>query len=133
LGASDAADEVTAAMLSQLLDRAGYVALSFSLLPSPLAVLEHFSTGDATDIVCVCALPPLAAMHARSLGKELRTRFPELTILVCLWATTDPQIERTEKLVGEKVVSTLAGAMAEVANLSSPEPANMLADLERLG
>jgi predicted PurR-regulated permease PerM len=132
-GASDAADEVTAAMLSQLLDLAGYVALSFSLLPSPVAVLEHFSTGDATDIVCVCALPPLAAMHARSLGKELRTRFPELTILVCLWATTDPQIERTEKLVGEKVVSTLAGAMAEVANLSSPEPANMLADLERLG
>ncbi|MDQ2948759.1 MAG: AI-2E family transporter [Acidobacteriota bacterium] len=123
-GADDAADEVTAAMLAQLLERAGYVALGFSLSPSPVSVLEQFSSGDAGDIVCICALPPLAAMHARSLGKDLRTRFPELTIVVCLWATTDAQIERAEKLVGEKVVSSLATALAEVANLSSPVPAN---------
>ncbi len=123
-GANDAADEVTAAMLAQLLERAGYVALGFSLFPSPVSVLEQFSSGDSTDIICICALPPLAAMHARSLGKELRTRFPELTIVVCLWATTDAQIERTEKLVGEKVVTTLAAAIEHVSQLSSPVPSN---------
>ncbi|MDQ6759250.1 MAG: AI-2E family transporter [Acidobacteriota bacterium] len=131
-GASDAADEVTAAMLAQLLERAGFIALGFSLSPPPVSIIEQLSSDDSTDIVCICALPPLAAMHARSLAKELRTRFPALTVVVCLWATPEGQTERTEKLVGEKILGTLAAAIEEVANLSagdlaSPKPADAVA------
>ncbi|MGI8741882.1 MAG: AI-2E family transporter [Bryobacteraceae bacterium] len=118
-GASDAADEVTAAMLSQLLARAGYVAMSFPLNPPPLSVIEQFSSDDATDIICVCALPPLAVMHARSITKDLRDRFPELTVLVCLWEITDAQLDRTEKLIGQKIVTSLAGALERIAQLSA--------------
>ena len=111
-GAYDSADEITAAMLSQVAEEAGYVAMPFPLNPSPVNILDEFS-GGKDDVVCICALPPLAVMHARSMTTEIRNRFPQASILVCLWVSNASQLERAQKLVGAKVVTTLAGAVEE--------------------
>lgn len=111
-GAYDSADEITAAMLSQVAEDAGFVAMPFALNPPPVKILEEFSGGES-DVICICALPPLAVMHARSLTGDIRSRFPKAKILICLWVSNASQLERAEKLVGAKVVTTLAGAVEE--------------------
>ena len=118
-GAYDSADEITAAMLSQSAEDAGFVAMPFALNPSPVKILEEFSGGES-DVVCICALPPLAVMHARSMAGEIRGRFPKVKILICLWVSNASQLERAEKLVGAKVVTTLAGAIEEFRLADSP-------------
>ena len=118
-GAYDAADEITAAMLAHVAEGAGLVALPFSLVPPAVKVLEQFSS-DARDIVCICALPPLAVMHARSMVREVREHFPTVSVLVCLWVPSQADVDRMEKLVEAKVVTTLAGASEELAKLYAP-------------
>ena len=44
----------------------------------------------APTVVCVSALPPTAALHARYLCKRLRARFPTLPVVVGLWQSAEP-------------------------------------------
>ena len=36
-------------------------------------------------VVCLSALPPFAVGHARALYLRIRTQFPGLDVVVCLW------------------------------------------------
>jgi hypothetical protein len=63
LPAHDRADEITAAMLAQLLEQKGLAALSFPIVgPSPNEWLEWLALIETrgSDIVCISALPPYA-------------------------------------------------------------------------
>jgi len=84
LPAGDKADEISASMLGQVLERVGYATVSLPLVGSVVEVLESLAI-QAGDVVCISALPPFALINARSLSKELRVRFPQLRILVALW------------------------------------------------
>jgi predicted PurR-regulated permease PerM len=122
LPAGDKADEISGAMLSQVLERLGCATISFPVVSSPVAVLENFST-EPGDIVCVSALPPFALMKARSLSKELRSRFPELRILVGLWGFSGGGAkadERLGKAFTVEVVTTIGQAVEKICPATAP-------------
>jgi len=120
LAGSDKADEISAAMLGQVLEGLGYAAVSFPVLDSPAEFLKTLSC-QPNDILCISAVPPFALMRARSLSKELRARFPELRILLGLWGFAtggDKSDERLENAFAVEVVTSLAQAVERI----SPQP-----------
>lgn len=84
LPANDEADELTARMFAQVLRSYGYDAQTVSITALAGEMVERVQKTKA-DVVCVCALPPAAVLHARYLCKRLHARFPDLTLLVGLW------------------------------------------------
>jgi len=76
LPAHDRADEVTAAMLAQLLEQKGFPTLSLPIAgssPDEWLALLHAGGGD---IICISALPPYAFAPARAMCKQIRARLP---------------------------------------------------------
>jgi len=72
VAADDRADEITAAMLAQLLEQKGFTTLAFSSSgPSPNEVLALLEPGH-NDVVCISALPPYAFAPARAMCKQIR-------------------------------------------------------------
>ncbi len=67
-------------------------------------------TAESIAIVCVSALPPLAATHARYLCKRLRPKFPQLKLIVGLWQTGGITKKTQDRLTAtgiDKLVTTL--------------------------
>lgn len=81
--ARDEADDVIAALLSQILGRRGLIAKSIPI--ASVATMMSVVCELRPRIVCISALPPHALGHARALYGRLRNQFPELHIVICLW------------------------------------------------
>jgi predicted PurR-regulated permease PerM len=115
--ANDHADEITATMLAQLVEQAGHPTISLPLAGSTLEIFEVLES-YAGDVVCVCALPPFALLHARTLSKQLRSRFPDMKILIGIWSVSDANSERLKerlaKALSDPVVTTLREALEEL-------------------
>ena len=81
------------------------------------------------QVVCLSAVRPFAVMQARYLAKRLRTRFPDLKILVGLW---DPKRaaagahRNLESAPADRVASTLAEALKEICPVVQCLPAPAL-------
>jgi predicted PurR-regulated permease PerM len=125
LPAYDRADEVTAAMLAQLLEQKGFPTLSLPILGSSpddwLALLE----AGGNDIICISALPPYAFAPARAMFKQIRARFPELKVVVCIWGfsgDTDKAKARFERSQPDRFSTSLAEAVGHVQELVCPKP-----------
>jgi hypothetical protein len=125
LPAYDRADEVTAAMLAQLLEQKGFPTLSLPIIGSSpndwLALLE----AGADDIICISALPPYAFAPARAMFKQIRARFPKLKVVVCVWGfsgDTDKAKARFERVQPDRFSTSLAEAMEHVQELVRPKP-----------
>ena len=86
--ARDETDEAGLRMLAALLapERSDLTVASPALLASE--VLELVAL-QQVPVVCVAALPPGGAAHARLLCRRLRARFPKLKILVARWGLAD--------------------------------------------
>jgi len=84
LPAYDQADEIACAMLAQLLEQRGIVALSFPAGPTADEMFG-FIQPEADDIVCISAVPPYAFTPARTMVNHLRSRFPHAMIIVGIW------------------------------------------------
>ena len=117
LPASDEADEITAAMLAQLMEQAGCAALSF-----PLDSSLHNSVGlldpDEKDVFFVSALPPFAFARARVLARHLQSRFPRTKLVIGVWGFTgdlEKALQRFQPARPDKLVTTLADAVKFVA------------------
>jgi predicted PurR-regulated permease PerM len=82
--AHDQADEIAAAMLAQLLEHEGFIALSFPIGENLEDVLELMQPGES-DLICVSALPPFAFSPARSVCRRIRARFPKLKLVAGMW------------------------------------------------
>ncbi len=128
--ASDPADELTATMLAQLLERAGHDTL---LLPTSAVnpeILERLGQ-DSSTIVCVSTLPPFAFTQTRILCHRLREHLGDNRLLVGFWhSTQDPETtrERFGQIGPDRVVVRLSEALAQieawqVQPLSSPKTA----------
>jgi predicted PurR-regulated permease PerM len=115
--ANDEADEISAAMLSQLLELGGCVALSFPVDPDLLELVLVLEP-SADDVICISALPPFAFSHAKTLSRQLRARCPRTKIVVGVWGFTG-EIERALELFQvprpEHLVTTLEQALLAVA------------------
>ena len=125
LPAHDRADEVTAAMLSQILEQKGFATLSFPVVgPSLNEVLAMLEAGRG-DVVCISALPPYAFAPARAMCKQIRERFPKLKVLVCVWGfsgDTQKAITRFERTQPDRLSTSLAQAVAHIQELVTPKP-----------
>ncbi len=123
--ASDEADEITAAMLGQLLEQAGYTAISFSLDPAlMLDIVEAMEPSDK-DTFCISALPPFAFARARTLSRRLQLRFPRTTIMIGVWGfagDTEHALQRFLPSRPAKFVTSLTEAVRFVAG---PDPATV--------
>jgi hypothetical protein len=84
LPAHDEADQIVALMLAQVLQRRKFtvsVPDTVSLASEMVSSIES----QTTDVLVVSALPPKAALHARYLTKLVKSRFPDLKVIVGLW------------------------------------------------
>jgi predicted PurR-regulated permease PerM len=112
--ARDEADEIVGTMVMQLLRRAGYDAdaLPTSDVSAMLDQLEQLHP----DIVCVSALPPLAAMLAKSLCKRLRQRCPNVKIVLGLWEFPGGVVKAQER-VGLNCADMIGTSLAQIVSL----------------
>ena len=69
------------------------------------------------NCVFISAFPPSATMHARYAGKHLRTRFPDLTIVVGLW-NGEADLERAQERLGsvgvDHIVTNFRQALEQI-------------------
>ncbi len=127
--ANDEADEIAAAMLTQLLQQAGYPALSFPLESSQLYTVGLVQPGEA-DIFCISAVPPFAFARAKTLSGQLQLRFPRTRIVVGVWGFTgDPEraLRRFQPSSPDKLVTCLADAIRFAVG-GDPKPEESLTD-----
>ncbi len=124
LPAHDRADEVTAAMLAQILEQNGLTALAFSSVGFALNECLEAMEAGAGDVVCISALPPYAFAPARAMCKQIRERFPKLAVIVCVWGFSGDKVKakaRFERAQPDRLVTTLAEAVQDVAELGRPK------------
>jgi predicted PurR-regulated permease PerM len=123
--AHDRADEITAAMLAQLLEKRGLAVLSFPIGgPSPADWMPLIEP-DNSDVVCISALPPYAFAPARAMCKQIRERFPKVNVVVCVWGfsgDTDKARARFERTPPDRLVTSLAEAVQHIQELVLPQP-----------
>jgi predicted PurR-regulated permease PerM len=113
--ARDAADDVVASLLCQLLERQGYVAQSLSM-STTTEMLSQAATLKPR-VVCISALPPFAVNHTRALYARLRSQSANLQIIVCLWQFDgDPEklANRLRLVEGDGFFTTLTQVLANV-------------------
>jgi len=128
LPAHDRADELTAAMLAQLLERTGFATVSFPFGgQSPNDWLTLIEAGRS-DVVCISSLPPYAFAPARAMCQQIRERFPKLKVVVCVWGfsgDTQKAMARFERTQPHRLSTSLAQALEHVQELACPklEPA----------
>lgn len=114
--ARDEADEIAAMMLAHLLTRAGYQAQTVETATLE-EMLEEVSQ-QATDMVYISSLPPLAISHLRGIYKKTRLRLPKSKLGTALWgypAETDAIKSRLGMADTDIVVITLANAVAQIS------------------
>jgi predicted PurR-regulated permease PerM len=125
LPAHDRADEITAAMLAQLLEQKGFATLSFPIVGSSLNEVLALIEAGRGDVVCISALPPYAFAPARAMCKQIRERFPKLKVVVCVWGfsgDTQKAMTRFERTQPDRLSTSLAEAVENVQELVRPKP-----------
>ena len=109
-------DEVAGAMLAHLLalGKVGSEVLSAKALANDvLTAVERLGV----LVVCLSALRPFQVMQARYLAKRLRSRFPDLKIVIGLWDSQRPAVgarRNLESVNADWVVDTLEEAIARI-------------------
>jgi predicted PurR-regulated permease PerM len=123
--AHDRADEVTASMLAQLLEQKGLAALSFPIVGASLNELIELIDAGGNDVVCISALPPYAFAPALSMYKQIRERFPNLKVVVCVWGFSGDADKAKARFRGtqpDHLSTSLAEALEHVQELVRPKP-----------
>jgi predicted PurR-regulated permease PerM len=126
LPARDEADEIVGIMLTQLLERDGYLAQCLSPA-STNEMLEQVAL-EKPEIVCISALPPFAVAHARTLYRKLRERWPALTILTGLWQFSGDADKIAARMgIGKNgtVCAALSDVMHEITEINREKTASL--------
>jgi predicted PurR-regulated permease PerM len=122
LPAYDRADEITAAMLAQILEQKGFATLSFPLGPSLQECLASIDSAHG-DVICISALPPYAFAPARAMCKQIRELFPKLKVVVCVWGfngDTQKAMARFERTPPDCLSTSIVEAVEHVQELICP-------------
>jgi predicted PurR-regulated permease PerM len=132
LPAHDEADEIAAAMLAQLLEQAGYPAITLPLgasFQSTLALIEP----APNDLFCISAVPPFAFSQARTVSTELRVKFPGVKVVIGVWGfagETKQALLRFQPSPPDKFVKSLAEALEHLGVRPMPAPAKDHSDAD---
>jgi len=122
LPARDATDEIAGMMLAQVLEMTGCLVQAVSVTALVSEMVDLVEQRKA-DVVCISAMPPAAATHARYLCKRLRGRFPEAQLIVGLWNVKGDLNKAKERIgcgAATHVVGTLADAQEQIRLLIQP-------------
>lgn len=112
--ARDEADEIVGIMITQLFGRTGHAAQTLPI--GPVAKMLDQVEALCPDVVCVSALPPFAAGQARSVCKQLRKRFPQVKILLGMWAIPGG-IARAQEKVGLGCADMIGTSLGQIVSL----------------
>ncbi len=118
ISANDQADELTALMLAQLMERANHQTLLLSASFVSNEILENLAK-EPTTVVFISALPPFAFSQARAICQKVRSHLPLNRIVIGFWNNNDDPdqtIERFGKGRPNVVVNTLGQALQQVAH-----------------
>jgi predicted PurR-regulated permease PerM len=121
----DEADEISAAMLSQLLERGGCNNVSFPLDPNLLPLMQNIKLSQ-DDVICISALPPFALSHAKTVCHQLRTHFPRTRIILGVWGfagDAERAMERFQAPRPDCLVTSLEQAISAVLEPMAVETA----------
>jgi len=122
--ALDQADEIAAAMLAQLVEQQGGVALSF-LAGSNFNEMIALVQPGPRDVIFISALPPYALAPARKICKQIKARFPQVNVAVGVWGfsgDTDKAKASFERTQPDQLFTSLLEAL-EYIRPQNPEPA----------
>lgn len=123
VGARDEADHVAALVLARMLEPPEF---SPQVIGYPLLSAETIEeiADKACRVVCISAVPPHAAAQAGHLCKRLKSRLPELRVVVALWTAEDPRkLEARLRDAGaDEVVTRLPQAIAKLRELQQYPP-----------
>ena len=123
LPAHDRADEITAAMLGQILEKKGFASLCFPVVGPSLNEVFGLIEAGRSDIVCIASLPPYAFAPARALCKQIRERFPKLKVVVCVFGfggDTSKAKARFERTQPDRLTTSVAEAVEHIQDLVCP-------------
>lgn len=114
--ARDEADEIVALMVVQLLCRAGCnaEALSIAAVSTMLERIEQLRP----SIICISALPPFAAVQAKSLCKRIRQQYPAMKIVLGLWEFPGG-VAKAQERVGAACADLVGTSLAQIVPLMS--------------
>ncbi len=112
--ANDRGDLLALRMLQVLLDAEGCRMALTEVAETPLQLIERLAA-DPPGLIVVSHLPPAGLTSSRYLVRRLRSRFPEIPIIVGRWA------EKTETESAEQLSG--AGATQVVASLAEARDA----------
>jgi len=121
LAARDEADHVAALVLARMLEAPEFNPQVIAY-PLPAAQTLEQIEAKACKVVCISAVPPHAAAHAGQLCKRLKQRFPEVKVLVALWAAegSDKLESRLRDAGVDVVVTRLRDAVEQLRQLTAP-------------
>jgi hypothetical protein len=114
--ARDDVDQLAAQMLARLLPAPEFTVVALAHSNLAAETLEAIEARRCKTVL-ISALQPPAASHAESLCRRLRQQFPELKILVGLWAVDGDVTKAALRLKAagaDEVVTTLHGAVQRV-------------------
>ena len=113
VASDDAADQLGATMLAQVLRHEG---ISASALPQGFTasdLIERVAI-DKPRLVVVSALPPAASIRARDRCRKLRQLFPKLPVLVGHWSGEQEELDRNAlRRLHEAGASEIVFSLAE--------------------
>jgi hypothetical protein len=115
-------DQVALEMLSQLFDPFTCEIEQLSTATLASEVLMAVEKGSP-DLICITALPPGGLTQARYLCKRLRTRFPEVRIVMVrpgIAADTDESSQRLIEAGANTVATSLTEARTQATQLLLP-------------
>jgi predicted PurR-regulated permease PerM len=132
ISASDQADELTAQMLVQLMERSDHQTLLLSAASVSGEILDSLAA-EPNTVIFISALPPFAFSQARAICQRVRAHLPENRIIIGLWNTTnDPDqtpeqtIERFGSGKPTVVVNTLSQAVQQVTQWHQQQPSQYI-------
>jgi predicted PurR-regulated permease PerM len=111
----DEADETTAKMLAQLLRAEGFVVETEASASLTSELVDRVAKSES-DLVVISILPPISPRDSRLLWKRLRSRYPDLPIVVGFWGAGADQgsFAPPEEDRATKIATTLAEAVTLV-------------------
>jgi hypothetical protein len=134
MGVRDEADHVAALVLARMLEAPEF---SPRVISHPLLTVETMDEIQKTacEIVCISAVPPHAAAHAGHLCKRLKSRLPDLKVVVALWTVenSDRLGARLRDAGVDQVVTHLAEAIERLRELQQHKPQLKSADHVHVG
>jgi hypothetical protein len=131
IAANDNLDEISATMLAQLLEQAGFNTILLPIAAVTPEILSRLAQ-DKNTVVCISALPPFAFSVARAACLRVREQMPKNRILVGLWRATQEADQLRARFGAAKpsvLVTTLGEAVAQVIEWDEFSPQRPIASV----